>query len=156
MPTASLRSRLPLVALAGAGIAWTTPPETLDQLLAGDPAAALAACVEIDATLGAHPRDRSRFLLQYGQALAASGDADAATLAFLRGSLLEPDGRWAPRAMLLAARATLERERPEPALAARLARLARGLADAGDDDRTRSAAEELLRRIPSRPENRSP
>jgi hypothetical protein len=127
-------------------------PERLDALLAGDPAAALAACRAIDAGDDAVPRDRGRFLQQYGRALAAAGDRRGATLVLVRGALLDGDSRWAARSALLAAEnARLGwNDSPDgPALVGSLARLALELAEASGDDETRRAAEAALgRRTP--------
>jgi hypothetical protein len=130
------------------------PPdaERIEALLASDPAAALEACRALDAGPDAVPRDRGRFLQQYGRALAASGDRRGAALVLVRGALLDGDSRWAARSALLAAEnARLGwKDSPEgPALVGSLARLALDLAEATGDDETRRAAEAALgRRIP--------
>lgn len=124
-------------------------PERIDALLAADPAAALAACRAIDAGDDATPRDRGRFLQQYGRALAAGGDRRGATLVLVRGALLDRESRWAARSALLAAEhARLGwKDSPEgPALVGSLARLALDLAEASGDDETRRAAEAALGR----------
>lgn len=145
------------VAIAAVAIAATAatsnpePPtaERIDALLAGDPAAALAACRAIDAGDDATPRDRGRFLQQYGRALAAAGDHRGATLVLVRGALLDADSRWAARSALLAAESARLgwNDSPEgPALVGSLARLALDLAGASGDDETRRAAEAALGR----------
>lgn len=124
-------------------------PERIDALLASDPAAALAACRAIDAGDDATPRDRGRFLQQYGRALAAGGDRRGATLVLVRGALLDGDSRWAARSALLAAESARLgwKDSPEgPALVGSLARLALDLAEASGDDETRRAAEAALGR----------
>lgn len=141
-----------IAAIAAAAVpSGPEPPtaERLDALLAGDPAAALAACRAIDAGDDATPRDRGRFLQQYGRALAAGGDHRGATLVLVRGALLDADSRWAARSALLAAESARLgwNDSPEgPALVGSLARLALDLAGASGDDETRRAAEAALGR----------
>ncbi len=144
-----------IAALASAAVPSAPQPpeaERIDALLASDPAAALAACREIDAGEDAVPRDRGRFLQQYGRALAAAGDRRGAALVLARGALLDGESRWAARSALLAAEnARLGwKDSPDgPALVGSLARLALDLAEASGDDETRRAAEAALgRRTP--------
>jgi hypothetical protein len=160
-PNANLRRRRTrtlaanaVASLAIAAAAATSAPEPpaaerIDALLASDPAAALAACRAIDAGDDATPRDRGRFLQQYGRALAAGGDHRGATLVLVRGALLDADSRWAARSALLAAESARLgwNDSPEgPALVGSLARLALDLAGASGDDETRRAAEAALGR----------
>jgi hypothetical protein len=126
--------------------------EAIDSMLAADPPAALAACRAIDAGPDATPRDRGRFLQQYGLALAATGDRRGATLTLVRGALLDGDSRWAARSALLAAESARIgwKDSPDgPALVGSLTRLALDLAEAsGDDETRRAAAAALGRRTP--------
>lgn len=142
------------LAIASLAAAAPEPPnaERIEALLGDDPAAALAACREIDAGDDGVPRDRGRFLQQYGRALAAGGDRRGATLALVRGALLDADSRWAARSALLAAenaRIGWNDSPDGPALVGSLARLALGLAEASGDEATREAAAAALgRRTP--------
>lgn len=142
------------LAIASLAAAAPEPPtaEGIDAMLAGDAAAALAACRAIDAGDDATPRDRGRFLQQYGRALAATGDRRGATLALVRGALLDGDSRWAARSALLAAenaRIGWNDSPDGPALVGSLARLALELAEASGDEETRAAAAAALgRRTP--------
>lgn len=158
LSAASPRPLAPQAAAPASSAARDDSPAAIDRLLDGPGAspatarAALESCRRVEAAFDG--RDPARFLLQYGRALSAAGERDAALATLARVFLLHPRSRAAPPALLAAARllrSTPPEEGGDPLLARRLAERALATASALGATESVADAEAFLREPPPAP-----